>query len=61
MKLDRNINGTGRGKYGLVNNRSVLISSARTDASGRRSPRLRHSKIQCRGRHADNTNFRRIN
>lgn len=23
MKLDRNINGTGRGKYGLVNNRAL--------------------------------------
>jgi hypothetical protein len=24
MKLDRNVNGTGRGKYGLVNNRKLL-------------------------------------
>ncbi|MGR4927372.1 hypothetical protein ACIPUD_11250 [Bradyrhizobium sp. CAR08] len=24
MKLDRNINGTGRGKYGLINNRKLL-------------------------------------
>ncbi|MFK4725381.1 hypothetical protein ABIE89_006481 [Bradyrhizobium niftali] len=33
MKLDRNINGTGRGKYGLVNNRKLLevISPARAE------------------------------
>jgi len=33
MKLDRNINGTGRGKYGLVNNRKIAeIAGLAADA-----------------------------
>lgn len=34
MKLDRNINGTGRGKYGLVNNRKL----AEVDEGGPSQP-----------------------
>lgn len=36
MKLDRNINGTGRGKYGLVNHRRLfeVISPVREFADG---------------------------
>lgn len=29
MKLDRNINGTGRGKYGLINNRKLIEVQAK--------------------------------